>query len=112
MKRIGYIFRLFFGGTAFFLLFIFDFIFIFLALAIFSLGLIVFPSAVLGMLDVLVITTDIGLLSLALGGIGGLLLGGGMCFASIFLCIGSVNRLRYFRKGTEWKHRRLMDSEN
>lgn len=112
MRKLSYAFRLFFGTAGFFLLFILNFLFIFLALAVFSLGLIVFPASVLGMLDILVITTDLGLPVLMLGGLGGIFLGGGMCLCAAFFCIGSVNRLRYFRKGTEWKKRRLKNEEN
>ncbi len=111
MKRLSYVFRLFFGGAGFFLLFIFDFIFIFSALAILSLGLVVFPGSLLGIFDVLPVITDWGLPVLMLGGLGGILLGIGMCLSAVFVCIGSVNLLHSFRKGTEWKKKRLDNDE-
>lgn len=111
MQKLSYAFRLVFGTAGFFLLFVFDFLWIFIALALFSLGLIVFPSALLGMLDVVVVTTDLGLPVLAVGGLGAILLGGGLCLGAVLLCQASLNRLRAFRKGTEWKKRRLRNEE-
>ncbi len=109
MKRLSYILRLIFGATAFFLLFILDFICVFTALLLFSAGLIVFPASILGMLDILVITTDLGLPVLMAGGFGAILLGGGLGLSAVFLSRFSVNQLKYFRKGTQWKKRRLND---
>ncbi len=111
MQKLSYAIRIFFGTAGFFLLFILNFLFIFLALAVFSLGLIVFPASILGMLDLIVITTDLGLPVLTFGGLGGIFLGSGMCLCAVFSCNGSLNRLRYFRKGTEWKKRRLRNEE-
>lgn len=107
MKRLSYVFRLIFGTAGFFLLFVLNFLCIFTALLLFSLGLIVFPASILGMLDILVITTDLGLPVLIAGGLGAFLLGCGLSLSEVFLGRFSVNRLRYFRKGTQWKKRRL-----
>lgn len=107
MKQLGYTLRLVFGTAGFFLLFILDFLLIFTALLLFSLGLVVFPASILGMLDILVIATDLGLPVLMTGGIGAVLLGVGMGLAAVFFSRFCVYRLRYFRKGTQWKKRRL-----
>ncbi len=109
MKKISYAFRLFIGFIGFILLFLLNFIYIFCALGFLSLGLIVFPSSLLGMLGVIVVTTDLGLPVLAVLGAGLMLLGGGMCLGAAFVCPASLNRLHYFRKGTEWRKRRLKD---
>lgn len=107
MKQFLYILRLIFGGIGFFLLFVLDFLCIFSALFLFSAGLVIFPASILGMLDILVITTDFGLPVLMAGGFGAVLLGAGLALSAVFLSRFSVNRLKYFRKGTHWKKRRL-----
>lgn len=109
MKRLSYILRLILGAMVFFLLFILDFLCVFTALLLFSTGLIVFPASILGMLDILVITTDLGLPVLMTGGFGAILLGGGLGLSAVFLSRFSVNQLKYFRKGTQWRKRRLND---
>lgn len=111
MRKIVSILRLFFGRTGFFLLFILNFLYIFISLGLFSFGLIVFPASILGILGVLVIVTDIGLPVLMTGGLGILLLGGGMCGMIPFLCRACVNRLHYFRVGTEWRKKAEEDEE-
>jgi len=103
MKKLCRILRLFFGRTGFFILFLLNFLYIFIALGLFSFGLIVFPSALLGILGVLVIITDIGLPVLLIGGLGLLVLGAGLCGSIPFVCSASVNRLHYFRVGSEWR---------
>ncbi len=107
MKEFFYILRLVFGAIGFFLLFILDFLCIFTALLLFSVGLIVFPASILGMLDILVITTDLGLPVLMAGGLGSALLGAGLGLSAVFFSRFCVYKLRYFRKGTQWKKRRL-----
>ena len=79
------------GGTVLFLLTV---CYIFAALGIFSLGLIVFPSALLGRLGILTVTSDLDSFALMLicGGI--LLLGTGMSLCIIPLCGALVGRLK------------------
>jgi len=105
MKRAKNFFRLFWGRIGFFLLFVLNFLYIFCSLGLFSFGLIISPVALLGILDILVIITDVGLPVLLVGGIGVLLLGGGMCLGIPFICKSSLNRLHYFRVGSEWRRR-------
>ena len=111
MRRFGFYLRLIVGTAGFLLLFAADFLLIFFALAFFSLGLIVFPSALLGMLDALIIITDIGLPALALSGLGVFLLGAGLCLTAGIACYKSFKLLCSFRKGTEWRERRLKDEQ-
>lgn len=111
MKKLSYAVRIFFGIIGFTLLFLLNFLYIFLALGFLSLGLIVFPSALLGMLEVIIITADSGLPVLAVFGMGLILLGGGMCFGMAFVCPASLKRFQRFCKGTEWRKRRLRDEE-
>ncbi|MBQ8411809.1 MAG: hypothetical protein IJX15_08805 [Ruminiclostridium sp.] len=111
MKKLSYTVRIFFGIIGFTILFLLNFLYIFLALGFLSLGLIVFPASLLGMLDVIIVTTDLGLPVLAAAGIGFILLGGGMCFGAAFVCPGSLKRFHWFCKGTEWRKRRLRDEK-
>ena len=103
MKKASRFLRLFFGRIGFFILFLLNFLYIFLSLGLFSFGLIAFPSAILGILGVLVIVTDIGLPVLLIGGLGILFLGAGLCGCIPFVCSSSLNRLHYFRVGSEWR---------
>lgn len=111
MRKSGFCLRLIVGTAGFFMLFIADFLFIFFSLAVFSLGLIVFPSALLGIFDMLIIITDVGLPVLALSGLGAILLGAGLCLAAGIACYKSFSLLCSFRKGTEWRERRLRDEQ-
>lgn len=112
MRRLGFNLRLFFGAIGFILLFLLLFIGIFLSLGVFSLGLIVFPASLLGIFDVLIITTNLGLPVLAAAGLGAVMLGGGLCIAMAFACMGALSRYNSFCKGTEWRKRRLDDEKN
>lgn len=111
MQKFGFCLRLIVGTAGFFMLFIADFLFIFFALAVFSLGLIVFPAALLGMFGAVIIITDIGLPVLAISGAGTVLLGAGLCLAAGIACYNSFNLLCSFRKGTQWRERRLRDEQ-
>lgn len=112
MRRFSFYLRLFFGAVGFILLFLLLFICIFLSLGIFSLGLIVFPASLLGIFDVLIITTDLGLPVLIPAGLGAIMLGGGLCIAAAFACMKALGRYNSFCKGTEWRKRRLYDEKN
>ncbi len=112
MKKSGYFFRVVCGVFAFTMLFLLIFLYIFTALGLLSAGLIVFPSALLGMTGMLDIITDLGLPVLALLGMGMLFLGVGMCLGTIIICPASVNKLHCFIKAMEWRKRRLCDEED
>ena len=109
MKKSGYYFRLISGIFGFVLLFLLIFLYIFTALALFSAGVIIFPSALLGIMGVLDIITDMGLPAMAALGLGMLLLGCGMCLGAAFVCTSPVKRLQSFIKSMEWRKRRLHD---
>ncbi|MBQ7834876.1 MAG: hypothetical protein IJ385_03755 [Ruminiclostridium sp.] len=111
MQRFGFCLRLIVGMAGFFMLFIADFLLIFFALAVFSLGLIVFPSALLGIFGIVIIITDVGLPALALLGLGAILFGAGLCLTAGIACYNSFMLLCSFRKGTEWRERRLRDEQ-
>lgn len=112
MKKAGYFFRLVSGIFGFIMLFLLIFLYIFTALGLLSAGLIVFPSALLGIMGALDIITDVGLPVLCMLGMGMLLLGGGMCLGTAVVCPAAVNRLHSFIKGTQWRKRRLYDEES
>lgn len=111
MKKAGWYFRLFSGAFGFVMLFLLIFLYIFAALGLLSAGLIIFPSALLGIAGALDIITDVGLPVLGMLGLGMLLLGGGMCLGTAFICPASVNRLHSFMKSMEWRERRLYDED-
>lgn len=111
MKKAAYFLYLIRGVFGFAMLFLLIFLYIFTALGLLSAGIIVFPSALLGLTGLLNIITDLGLPVLALLGMGMLLLGGGMCLGTAVICPASVNRLHSFIKAMEWRKRRLYDEE-
>ncbi len=111
MKKSGYYFRLISGIFGFAVLFLLIFLYIFAALALFSAGIIIFPSALLGMAGALDIITDMGLPAMGALGLGMTLLGGGMCLGAVFVCTAPVKRLQSFIKSMEWRKRRLWDEE-
>ncbi len=111
MKKFSYYFRIFSGVTGFVILFLLIFLYIFTALGLFSAGIIVFPSALLGMTGALDIITDIGLPAMALSGLGAGMLGSGMCLGTAVICSSAMKLLRSFMKSTEWQKRRLDDEE-
>ena len=59
MKKALYCLYIFFGALAFFLLFLLNFLYIFVALGLLSLGLIAFPSSLLGAAGIINIVTDL-----------------------------------------------------
>ena len=83
------------GGVILFLL---TACYIFAALGLFSLGLIIFPSAMLGKLGLLTVMSDIAPLALILISGGVLLLGTGMCLCIVPLCRALVGRLKRIEK--------------
>ncbi len=111
MKKGGYYFRLVSGIFGFTVLFLLIFLYIFTALALFTAGLIIFPSALFGIAGAVDIITDIGLPAMGMLGLGMILLGGGMCLGSVFVCTAPVKRLQSFIKGMVWRKRRLYDEE-
>ena len=112
MKKASYYFRLISGVLGFMVLFLLNFLYIFCALGLLSAGLIVFPSAFLGIIGVVAVITDMGLPVMVILGLGLMLLGGGMCLGTAVVCPASVNLLHRFMKATEWRKRRLYDEEN
>lgn len=112
MKKAVYFFRIVSGIIGFTILFLLIFLYIFTALGLFSAGIIVFPSSLLGMIGMLDIITDIGLPVLCVLGLGMLLLGGGMCLGAAVVCPAPINRLHSFIKAAEWQKRRLYDEED
>lgn len=111
MNKLKLYFRIISGIIGFTALFLLVFLYIFAALALFSAGVIIFPSALLGIIGAVDIITDMGLPVMGALGLGMILLGGGMCLGAVFVCPAPVKRLQSFIKGTEWQKRRLYDEE-
>jgi hypothetical protein len=86
------------GGA---LLFLLTVCYIFAALGIFSLGLIAFPSALLGRLGLLTVISDLAPLALMLISGGILLLGTGMSLCIIPVCIALTGRLKRISRTAE-----------
>ncbi len=80
-----------FAGTILFLL---TACYIFISLGVLSLGLIVFPSAMLGQLGFLTVTRDISQPALLLLCGGALLLGTGMSLCIIPICASLIEKLK------------------
>ncbi len=68
--------------------------YIFLSLGVFSLGLIVFPSTMLGRLGFLTVTSDVSPTALLLICGGVLLLGAGMSLCIIPICAALITKLK------------------
>ncbi|MCR4779695.1 MAG: hypothetical protein K5876_01225 [Ruminiclostridium sp.] len=79
------------GGAVLFLLTV---CYIFAALGILSLGLIAFPSVLLGRLGLLTVTSDLAPAALMLISSGILLVGAGMSLCIIPICSALINRLK------------------
>ena len=79
-------------------LFILTACYIFVSLGVLSLGLIVFPSAMLGRLGLLTVTSDISQTALIMLCGGTLLLGTGMCLCIIPICAALITKLKKIRK--------------
>lgn len=80
------------------ILFLLTACYIFTALGVLSLGLIVFPSAMLGRLGFLTVTSDISQTALLLLCGGTLLLGAGMSLCIIPICASLITKLKKIRK--------------
>lgn len=96
MKRLSYYLYLIGGIMGLSLLFLINFLYIFTAIGLTVLGIIAFPSVLLGTMGVVTIITDLETLPLLLISMGILLLGAGMCFGTAALCPGSLNLLHRF----------------
>jgi len=97
-KGFKYRARIAAGRTGGFILFLLTVCYIFAALGLFSLGLILFPSAMLGRLGLLTVMSDMASLALILICGGVLLLGAGMSLCIIPLCTALVGRLKRIEK--------------
>lgn len=106
MKRLSYYLYLFGGITGFCLLFLLNFIYIFIAIGLTVLGIIAFPSVLLGIMGVITIITDLGTLPLLLISAGFLFLGAGMCMGTAALCPGSLSLLHRFTVTLGYKRKR------
>lgn len=102
-KNTAYNLSLPFAVLGFAVLFALIFCYIVCGAAIFSLGLMTLPCALLHMLGVLFVATDLSVMSLALIGGGCLLFGAGMLLGTASVCPSGVRLLhRYMR----WRRRR------
>ena len=99
------------GRAGMVLLFAFTACYVFAALGFFSLGIVTFPSALLGHFGMLTVTSDIApdALLLITGGI--LLLGGGLSFGIIPLCAASYDIFRRFVKSSALRRERMYNNE-
>lgn len=109
MKKAAYCLYIFFGAFGFFLLFLLNFLYIFVALGLLSLGLIAFPSSLLGAAGIINIVTDLSGMSLMLISGGALLTGLGMCLCAAGLCSGSLGLFRRFLKRAGFKRQALYE---
>ena len=109
MKKAAYCLYIFFGGIGFFLLFLLNFLYIFVALGLLSLGLIAFPSSLLGSAGIINIVTDLSSGALMLISGGALLTGLGMCLGAAGLCPKSLELFRRFLKRAGFKRQALYE---
>ena len=109
MKRLSYYLYLFGGITGLCLLFLLNFIYIFLAIGLTVLGIIAFPSVLLGLMGVITVITDLSTLSLLLISLGILFLGAGMCMGTAAVCPGSLSLLHRFTVSLGYRRKRAED---
>ncbi len=100
-NKTGYRLRTTAGRIGGALLFLLTGCYIFVSLGIFSLGLIAFPSALLGRLGLLTVISDLAPLALMLISGGILLLGTGMSLCIIPVCAALTGRLKRISRTAE-----------
>lgn len=94
------------------LLFVIAACYVFTALGLFSLGIVAFPSVLLGRLGILTVTSDIsgGALLMISGGV--LLLGTGMCLGAVPVCASFYGIFRRFLKSSAVRRERAYNEED
>ncbi len=107
MKKTGYYLYFIGGYSGLLLLFLLNFCYLFTAVGLTALGLIAFPSSVLGLFGILTVITDLGTLPLLLISGGALLLGGGLCLGAVAVCPASLSLLHRFRISLGYRKERV-----
>lgn len=102
-----------FGCIGLTLLFVLTACYVFAALGLLSLGIVAFPSVLLGRLGILTVTSDIQSGALLFISAGVLLLGAGMSFGVIPVCRSAYGVLtRFVRRAAARRERAYNDEED
>ena len=107
LKKIGYYLYFIGGSLGLVLLFLLNFCYLFIAAGLTALGIIAFPSALLGLIGFLTVITDLGVVPLLLISGGALLLGGGLCLGAVTVCPASLSVLHRFRVSLGYRKERV-----
>ena len=102
----------FFGCVGLVMLFIVTACYVFAALGLLALGVVAFPSVMLGRLGILTVTSDIQSGALLLISAGVLLLGAGMSFGAIPVCRSAYGVLSRFVKRAAVRRERAYNEED
>ena len=97
------------GGVMIFLL---TAVYVFAALGLFSLGLVTFPSVMLGRLGFLTVSSDLSQPALVLGSAGVFLLGTGMCLCIIPVCSAMTGAVANIIKRSDIRRKRILYEED
>ena len=109
LKKLGYYLYFIGGSLGLVLLFLLNFCYLFIAAGLTALGIIAFPSVLLGIIGFLTVITDLGTLPLLLISGGSLLLGGGLCLGTVKVCPASLSLLHRFRVSLGYRKERVSD---
>lgn len=107
LKKLGYYLYFIGGSLGLLLLFLLNFCYLFIAAGLTALGIIAFPSVLLGIIGFLTVITDLGTLPLLLISGGALLLGGGLCLGTVTVCPASLSLLHRFRVSLGYRKERV-----
>ncbi|MCM1333979.1 MAG: hypothetical protein NC084_07370 [Bacteroides sp.] len=109
MKRLRYTVRLCLGAVGLTLLFLLNFLYLAAALGLFTLGVVIVPSTLLGAAGVIHVSSDLSLPALLFVGGGIFFLGFGMCLGIAVVCPASAAVLRRFCVGMSRRKERIGD---
>ena len=86
--------------------------YVFAALLLLSLGIVTFPSVMLGKLGFLTVTTDLSEPVMMIGSAGVFLVGLGMCLCMFPVCVKAYSTVSGMIKRAEIRRKRIRDEEN
>ena len=86
--------------------------YVFVALLLLSLGIVTFPSVMLGKLGFLTVTTDLAEPVMLIGSAGVLLVGLGMSFCMFPVCVKAYMTVSGMIRKAEIRRKRILNEEN
>lgn len=112
MSRIGNFMRSAGSAACGILIFVLTALYVFVSLGLLSLGIVTFPSVMLGRLGLLTVTTDLAEPVMLLGSAGVLLIGTGMSLCMLSVCAKAYTAVSGIVKRAEIRRKRIRNEEN